>query len=400
MESYVETINLMREIQRKTLNHNHTNAEEIRADYFKTIDLVWKGLKDLGQEDLTHLYQVHRFLIEEVFNIHRNERSQINEDIFKESLNIKQIKDQLEDGKQGHHIYSFNDDYCEYYVIGDIHSDTISIQRILEKTSFFNKVISKVKIKLIFLGDYVDRGKAHLKTLQCVLTLKYLFPQNIYLQRGNHDGGFLEDGTVKMWVRKPDADSEEDWFLLYLYNLSNSNKTLPIDIIDQYLSLFNSLGNISFICHKNITLMLTHGGIPRPIKGEKGFFSYINRISDLTNESILDDLNGTIVKNMMWSDPSVVEEDLREDSVRFRFTETHFEEFRKCIGFDIFVRGHQAEPKGYHKVFRDGLITIFSSGSILVDDKNINNETAYSYVEPKMLHVNKDGEVLILDLNS
>lgn len=400
MKRYLEVIGFINEVKSNIVNNRYTNVEELTDDYFKTIDLVWRDLNNLNEQDLTHMYKTHEFLINEVCNIHNRENSRINEDVFRQSINIKMVKEKLEDGKRGYNIYLFNEKDWDYYLIGDIHSDTISIRRILEKVDFFNKVLRKEKIRLIFLGDYVDRGKAHLRTLQFLLTLKYIFPENIFLQRGNHDGGSFIDGKVKMWVRKPEKDIEEDWFLLYLYNLAKLNKTLSIDIINKYLELFDSLSNISFICNEKITLMVVHGGIPRPRKEEEKLFSYINSISDLTNENILDYLNGSIIKNMMWSDPSVSNENLKEDNVRFKFTEGHFKEFRDLIGFDIFVRGHQAEPKGYHKFFDDRLITVFSSGHILSNEKNINYETAYGNVEPKIININKKGEVLILDLNS
>ncbi|WP_353096706.1 metallophosphoesterase family protein [Tissierella praeacuta] len=400
MRDYLKVIDFINETKSKFLNNRYVNVDEAINDYFKTISLVWEEIDNVNEQDLTNMYKVHEFLINEVCNIHDRENSNINEEVFKQNINIKIASAKLEDGKRGCNMYSFNDMDYEYYLIGDIHSDTISLRRILEKTDFFNKVLRKEKVRLIFLGDYVDRGKEHLKTLQCLLTLKYIFTENIFLQRGNHDGGSFVDGQVKMWVRKPEKDLEKDWFLLYLYNLANSNKTFNIDIIDKYLGLFDSLSNVSFICNENIALMAVHGGIPRPRKGEGKFFSYINSISDLTNENILDYLNGSIIKNMMWSDPSVSNENLKEDNARFRFTEEHFKEFRDLIGFDIFVRGHQAEPKGYHKFFDDRLITIFSSGAILNNEENINNETAYGNVEPKILNINKKGEVLILDLNS
>lgn len=399
MKDPIQTISFLKEIKGRLLNNKYSSKEVLKSDFFKTIDIIWRDLKDLGKQDLTHLYKVNEFLIGAVCTIHKEEESKINESAFEENRNIQLIKDELEDGRRGHHIYSFNEAQCHYYIIGDIHSDTISIERILEKISFFHRIIHNEKIKLIFLGDYVDRGKAHLKTLQCILTLKYLFPKNIYIQRGNHDGGSFKNGEIKLCVRMPEGEKDKDWFLPYLYNLAKSNKTFPEEMINSYLGLFDSLSILSFICNTNSILLLAHGGIPRPLKADDNPFSYINSISDLTNESIVDCLGSTIVNNIMWSDPAVTDDDLREDRKRFRFTEASFEAFRTLIGFDVFVRGHQAEPKGCKKFFKDRFITIFSSGSILVNNKNINYETAYAKVEPKILEVNAEGEIAVLALN-
>lgn len=343
---------------------------------------------------------MQKFLIDEVCKIHHNENSAVNEAILRENLSIKNIFHKLEDGKRAFNIYSLNGIEWEYYLIGDIHSDTISMVRILEKTDFFNMMLKRRKVRLVFLGDYVDRGKAHLKLLQYVLTLKYLFPQHIILERGNHDGGSFIDGEVKLWSKRPDDSIEEDWLLLYLYNLSSLNKTLPTDIIHNYLRFLDTLSIVTFIYCKNKIIMTAHGGIPRPREEAEGFYHYITNISCLTDESITDCLDRSVRDNMMWSDPAIDETDLRENRVRFRFTEKHFEAFRKLIGFDFFVRGHQTQENGYRLLFDGRLISIFSSGKILKDGEDKNTETAYTRVNPHIMNVSTQGEVSFIDLNA
>ena len=41
--------------------------------------------------------------------------------------------------------------------------------------------------KLLFLGDFVDRGEASLEVILFVLALKVLSPGNVHLLRGNHE---------------------------------------------------------------------------------------------------------------------------------------------------------------------------------------------------------------------
>lgn len=394
-----EIINFIKDVKQNLENYNYASGEALKENFYKFISLVWKDLLDLKTQDLTNLYEVQKSLINSVCSIHKDENNTINENILKQNININQAKKDLIDSKRAYNIYTFNEWDCEYYLIGDIHSDTISLDRILDKTDFFEKFVNRDNLKLIFLGDYVDRGKAHLKTIQYIITLKYLFPNNVYLQRGNHDGGSFEDGEVKMWVRMPDKDTYDDWFLYYLYELATVNKSLNMDIINSCLKLFNSLSNISFISLEDKNILLTHGGIPRPRWDHRGHYNYLKSISDLTNEDIKDNINKTITNNMMWSDPTTNNEDLNEDKGRFRFTEEQFEDFRKLIGFDILVRGHQVEEMGYKKLFEDKLITIFSSGTIISEDKNINSETAYSRVSPKIIHIDLNGELNIIDLN-
>lgn len=138
-------------------------------------------------------------------SIHEQEEDLYNAEIYKNNLSFRCIKSQLIDGSRAFNIYSFNDETYEYYFVGDIHSDVTSLRAVLNSCNFFNAMTKFKNIRLIFLGDYVDRGKSHLETIELVLLLKYLFPQNCYLLKGNHDGGYIDDEVV-LCVKKQDNE--------------------------------------------------------------------------------------------------------------------------------------------------------------------------------------------------
>jgi len=373
-----DIIGFLKKLRFNLYEGGYSSGKLLERDFYTSISFIWDDLVELYDSDLKSLYILLKYLIDEVCLIHAGENSTVNKNVFQAGTNIRSVCTSLLDGKRALDIYALNDSSWENYIIGDIHSDTLSIKQILEKTNFFDRLINGEKIRLVFLGDYVDRGKSHLKTIQTILTLKYLFPNNIILLRGNHDDGTFVDGQVKMKVRKPEKDLEDDWFLLHLFKLASINKTLPMDIIHRSLSFFDSLARLSFICYEDKIILLSHGGIPRPMVGRKDFYNYISKISDLTDVNITDYLGKSIVDNMAWSDPAIGDEDLRLDKGRFKFTEQNFDEFRELIGFDLLIRGHEVQEKGYREFFEGRLINIFSSGKILNGVDDIEEETAYS----------------------
>lgn len=396
MRHSMNVINFINEIYYKIMSNQYCSGVDLKTDIYKIKDSIWREIYSIDKSDLNDLCKVHEYLIDEVCKIHEMEEDCYNHKLLRENLNIKDISNQIKDGKRASNIYCFNDYDYEYYFIGDLHSDDFGLKRILNQCNFFDNVIKENKFRLVFLGDYIDRGKEHLKLLENILILKYLFPKNVFLLRGNHDGGSIKDDEVKLCTRIGEDENENDYFLMYIYNLAKDNSTFSFKMIEKYLDFFNSLCNIAFISQKNISILGVHGGIPRAKNKDSDFYNYIRCIANLTNEDIVDIRNDSIMDNILWSDPYDNQGVFREDSKRFNFTYEHFEEFRNIIGFDILIRGHEAEIEGYKRFFDDKLITLFSSGMILKDNININDDTAYNDVTPKIIRLNKKSEIKII----
>lgn len=68
------------------------------------------------------------------------------------------------------------------HVIGDIHGDVFSLLSALSITG-----LPSPDNKLVFAGDFVDRGAWGCETLVCVFALKCAFPDYVFLIRGNHE---------------------------------------------------------------------------------------------------------------------------------------------------------------------------------------------------------------------
>lgn len=71
------------------------------------------------------------------------------------------------------------------YVVGDIHGSIEQLEEVLERIGK-----TKEEDKVIFLGDYVDRGLDSLKVLQRLV--KYKEDHNCIFLMGNHDEEFIK----------------------------------------------------------------------------------------------------------------------------------------------------------------------------------------------------------------
>ncbi|VDO09850.1 unnamed protein product [Brugia timori] len=66
-------------------------------------------------------------------------------------------------------------------VVGDIHGQYEDMHKLFG-------IIGKVpEVKMIFLGDYIDRGPQSIETIIYLLCLKVKYRDRIFLLRGNHE---------------------------------------------------------------------------------------------------------------------------------------------------------------------------------------------------------------------
>ncbi|MGB9622212.1 MAG: metallophosphoesterase, partial [Candidatus Bathyarchaeia archaeon] len=123
-------------------------------------------------------------------------------------------------------------------IIGDLHGD-------LETALSVVKRFPPAKYRLVFLGDYVDRGEHSLETAAYLLALKLLHPERITLLRGNHESPLVNQayGFYSELLRKQRGEA----FRLFL-RFNEVLSALP------YAALL-----------KPHRLLLVHGGVPTSI---------------------------------------------------------------------------------------------------------------------------------------
>jgi len=77
--------------------------------------------------------------------------------------------------------------------VGDTHGD-------FEATKIVGKRYLGDDRRLVFLGDYVDRGKNSEANINYLLCLKVAYPDNLFLLQGNHEGyGIFQFSPADFW---------------------------------------------------------------------------------------------------------------------------------------------------------------------------------------------------------
>ena len=342
--------------------------------------------------DLEALSALYMRLIQDAISQLNSDFSALNLKILQNNENIRNVIHTFEDGKTAAGIVILNKG-CTCYVVGDIHSDDLSLKAVLEKTHFYEKVYFDEPFRLVFLGDYVDRGNAHLKTMERILLLKILFPEQVYLLRGNHDGGKLNpEGVISLPYRIPEKDDPMFYFPRYLEKLVALNASVNPAMIASYLDFFDQLPYIAFISLGSVMIECVHGGLPKPMVYpmlndtlENAYhFDYLKCLADLTQYDGLDNVGSTICENIMWSDPIRPEDTLDINRKRFNYTQEQFEIYKSKFGIDIMLRGHEVVEDGIRPHFEKQVFTLFSSG--------VSKTSYYHWVKPKIIRLNSNGK--------
>lgn len=262
----------------------------------------------------------------------------------------------------------------EMTVIGDLHGCYSCLKAALTQSRFLEKVASfrrspegRPKPMLVFLGDYIDRGRYSFNgVLRMVLQLFTVAPEHVFILRGNHELFVEQEGTIHSLIMPSDA-------------LDAIRPFAPEALLREYKRLFDALPT-SLLFGR---LMFTHGGIP-----QDGLIKA--RFEDLTS------LNDPAIRyQMLWSDPSisdVIPRNLQETSVRFGFGRLQCQAFLQRFGCHTLIRGHGMVPMGFHRNFDDEgvmLVTLCSTGGL--ENRDLPKISDYRMVRPMALSLRTPG---------
>ena len=96
------------------------------------------------------------------------------------------------------------------YAIGDIHGELQKLTGLMKK---LDSAGLSARDRLIFVGDYVDRGRQSREVIDYLIELKQKRPDTVFL-RGNHDQAMLDAREVSDPERSTDLTREDVrwWF--------------------------------------------------------------------------------------------------------------------------------------------------------------------------------------------
>lgn len=217
------------------------------------------------------------------------------------------------------------------YIISDLHGNLKALDRILAVTDFHNKIASGEKVFLIFLGDYIDKGKENLALLYTVLTLKTSYPENIILLRGNHETTFFLNRfmTFKKELRQCYGRD----FKLVTRIFSEIFDCLPVIAVSQ----------------NGIVAM--HGGPPHSLT-----------LYGLTKIGLHEILWSNIKKNRPKNGKKIPRSMYRLGKGR-NFSILDVEEFLNNLGMTFLFRGHSHTMRGIEITSRN-IMTVISANSL------------------------------------
>ncbi len=200
--------------------------------------------------------------------------------------------------------------------VGDTHGDLDATQQVIHR--YFKK-----PYRIVFLGDYVDRGDYSEKNIHYLLHLKWDHPDEIFLLAGNHEGYQVKE--------------------FYPANFWNSLSTREREIYGLLFSKF------PFGATSQNGILALHGGLPE-----------LNSLEEMDQIEWGDSNWDKIV----WGDFVESEADVLGDwGGRPQFGRQYFRRMMDRYQKEVLVRSHQ--PHASPLMFKKRCITIFTSNAYL-----------------------------------
>ena len=239
---------------------------------------------------------------------------------------------------------------AKFFLVGDTHGSFSDVTKLI---NHFVRMIEKgnkngYEVKIIIIGDIVDRGYWDLHNLLYFMTFNLKYPKNVLILRGHH----------------------EEMSISANYGFGQRvMKVFSEMIFASFCHMFKDLPLISIFHGENGSFLCLHGGIPFMVNQESEEYEVpLLNIHNFNNRQVWIDEMDSITQQILWNDPImnyVIGEGEQfynnRRGIGYAFGEEIFRSFCLKNHIDLVFRGHQVFSEGFHKDFDDKLITIFSA---------------------------------------
>jgi len=223
-------------------------------------------------------------------------------------------------------------------IVGDLHGQVADLLHILKTHDLPTK-----NKWFLFNGDFVDRGRFAVEITIILFTLKLLYPEYVFLNRGNHEAddinardGFQDECSGK-------------------YNR---------EMYQQYNETFATLPLVHII---NKKAMVVHGGLCWDAGVTLDKIQKIDRFC-------LHPVWESVMEDLLWSDPGGPKHCGASQNDRgcgCIFGEDIVDEFfEDNPPLKLVIRSHEKKDRGYQEHFHGKLVTIFSASNYCGDNGN------------------------------
>ncbi|MEM2912107.1 MAG: metallophosphoesterase [Candidatus Bathyarchaeia archaeon] len=271
------------------------------------------SLQQIVKEALEIKYEEFKSLIEEVVRLVCNEKGKVgNFEVYGRLVKLMPLGKTL--------------------IVGDLHGDLESLIEILKGSGFLQRMRENRNTSIIFLGDYGDRGFHSAEVYYTIFRLKLLYPEQIILMRGNHEGP--QDLLA----------SPHDLPFQFQMKFGERWRTAYTKIRE----LFECLYNAVFVEER---YLMIHGGLPPQAKTMEDLAYAHARHPE---ENLLED--------MLWSDPNekITGVYASPRGAGKLFGEDVTDKVLKRFNVKILIRGHEPCEEGFKINHKGKVLTLFS----------------------------------------
>jgi len=196
--------------------------------------------------------------------------------------------------------------------VGDTHGDLDASQQVIHQ-------YLKKPYRIVFLGDYVDRGEYSEENIQYLFGMKLKHPDQLFLLAGNHEGFMVKElYPANFWDSLSQEKKEEYGHLFSKFPLATTTQN---------------------------GILALHGGLPDLKSLEE-----LNQI----------ELGDTHWDRIVWGDFVENEIEILDDLWgRPQFGRPYFERIMERYQKQVLIRSHQ--PNSPLTMFKKKCITIFTS---------------------------------------